>query len=301
MLDFVVAIIDTDPSSSAAVKRAGARSGFESRRRLLQRVFQKHAEVSPARLDKTTNAEDGVRGTLTQTGLPLSVDGEEIILRQHLSGRIQLALALPCEIVTGPTSIQSGRIQNDMAKCDNFQVSCPGVWLCPKGKVYLKVSLFGVSDTTKKVEPTYPLVFNERFVFQKAFTGVASFEQLGGVLEKKELLLDLVQVANGPKRVVRLSRQQEKVTLSSFRSPICQLVYPTLFDPPGGPVRQRVTSTASEIDLLLSPSSKYPSRIYFDCYEPPYTQVCQPVSANIMSTYSSEMNCDPNSTAEDGD
>lgn len=48
-----------------------------------------------------------------------------------------------------------------------LQVTCPGVWICPKGMVYLDIWLFGHNSSTSYTEPKFPLIFNETFIFHK--------------------------------------------------------------------------------------------------------------------------------------
>ncbi|XP_073977029.1 uncharacterized protein isoform X12 [Rhodnius prolixus] len=61
----------------------------------------------------------------------------------------------------------SRKVYNVSIFLDLHGVSCPGVWLCPKGTILVKISLFGVSEVSKQVKPVFPLRFNERFHFQK--------------------------------------------------------------------------------------------------------------------------------------
>lgn len=48
-----------------------------------------------------------------------------------------------------------------------FQVTCPGVWLCPKGQIMVKVSTLGISRKTRRIYPKFPLQFKETFHFQR--------------------------------------------------------------------------------------------------------------------------------------
>lgn len=48
-----------------------------------------------------------------------------------------------------------------------LKVTCPGVWICPKGMVYLDIWLFGCNSSTSYAEPKFPLVFNETISFHE--------------------------------------------------------------------------------------------------------------------------------------
>ena len=47
------------------------------------------------------------------------------------------------------------------------QVTCPGVWLCPNGQITMSIYMLGAITNTLPVEPSFPLLFHERFIYTK--------------------------------------------------------------------------------------------------------------------------------------
>lgn len=84
-------------------------------------------------------------------------------------------------------------------------IDCPGVWLCPKGKAFLKVCLFGVADVTKDVDPFFPLVIRERFIFEKDFKEVSSAYELHDKIGRSVISIELLQCPVGSPGCVKLA------------------------------------------------------------------------------------------------
>ena len=56
--------------------------------------------------------------------------------------------------------------------CISFQVAAPGVWLPRRGDVYLSVTMFGQTGTTRLVDSIFPLCLYENFRFEKVILHV---------------------------------------------------------------------------------------------------------------------------------
>uniref|UniRef100_A0A8D0H413 Spermatosis associated 6 n=1 Tax=Sphenodon punctatus TaxID=8508 RepID=A0A8D0H413_SPHPU len=70
-----------------------------------------------------------------------------------------------------------------------FQVTCPGVCLRVKEDLYVSVRVFGQYKKSPCVPPSFPLLFNEKLVFEKVFTDVADPGDLVELLELYTFLL----------------------------------------------------------------------------------------------------------------
>ncbi|XP_054275618.1 uncharacterized protein LOC128994837 isoform X1 [Macrosteles quadrilineatus] len=127
---------------------------------------------------------------------------------------------------------------------DIHAVTCPGVWLCPKGDAMLQISMLGASAHTKRVEPNFPLLFHERFHFRKTLTGVTSLAELQSELSKRVVHLRLVQwQVHGCRCVL----------LASFRSPLADLLYPQ--------PASRGLLAGVDVDLLMETTACFPGII----------------------------------------
>lgn len=50
-----------------------------------------------------------------------------------------------------------------------MQLSAPGTWLPNRDDVYLTIELFNQVKRTRLTDPIFPLVFHDRFTFEKVF------------------------------------------------------------------------------------------------------------------------------------
>ncbi|XP_065204956.1 uncharacterized protein LOC135834902 [Planococcus citri] len=78
--------------------------------------------------------------------------------------------------------------------CLNIRIStvtCPGVWLCPKGEVILKVQALQQVKKTKGVYPKFPIPFVEKLSFQKVVVG--GVESIADLLDTEEVQIELIQ------------------------------------------------------------------------------------------------------------
>ncbi|KAK3747900.1 hypothetical protein QZH41_010204 [Actinostola sp. cb2023] len=77
---------------------------------------------------------------------------------------------------------------------DLYRVSCPGTLHLPdRNMVFINVCALGQSNRTKSVFATFPLNFNERFVFEQTFTSVSEPSQVVELLEDTFVVLELRQ------------------------------------------------------------------------------------------------------------
>ncbi|XP_050432759.1 uncharacterized protein LOC126840840 [Adelges cooleyi] len=95
-------------------------------------------------------------------------------------------------------------------------VNCPGVWICPKGMVYLDIWIFGQNSNTTCVEPKFPLNFNETFNFHKNLPDVSNLYEIQNKLSEKYMRIALVQVC-----------KEKCITLATFNSSVDCVLYPT--------------------------------------------------------------------------
>ena len=54
---------------------------------------------------------------------------------------------------------------------DVHSVSCPGVWLSKKSPVFLSLCFLGYHVQTKPFPASFPLLFGDKFIFERTFTG----------------------------------------------------------------------------------------------------------------------------------
>ncbi|NXA31437.1 SPAT6 protein, partial [Eudromia elegans] len=75
-----------------------------------------------------------------------------------------------------------------------FQITCPGVLLKDKEELYLSVSVLGQYKKTRCVPAAFPLLFEEKLVFEKAFADVVDPAHLVELLELDTTILELIQL-----------------------------------------------------------------------------------------------------------
>ncbi|XP_026813554.1 spermatogenesis-associated protein 6 isoform X1 [Rhopalosiphum maidis] len=121
-----------------------------------------------------------------------------------------------------------------------LDVTCPGVWICPKGMIYLDIWLFGCNNSTSYVEPKFPLVFNEKFNFHKTFAELSNLRDIQKVLEEKCMRIALVQ-----------AYKKKQVTLATYSSYVDEVLYPE---------RSRLSKNG-ELALLMKNEPLFPGTI----------------------------------------
>ncbi|XP_026813555.1 uncharacterized protein LOC113554075 isoform X2 [Rhopalosiphum maidis] len=119
-----------------------------------------------------------------------------------------------------------------------LDVTCPGVWICPKGMIYLDIWLFGCNNSTSYVEPKFPLVFNEKFNFHKTFAELSNLRDIQKVLEEKCMRIALVQ-----------AYKKKQVTLATYSSYVDEVLYPE---------RSRLSKNG-ELALLMKNEPLFPT------------------------------------------
>ena len=60
---------------------------------------------------------------------------------------------------------------------DVHSVTCPGVWFPCKSPVYLSICFLGFHVKTKPFPAAFPLLFGDKFVFEKTFPGMSLFRK----------------------------------------------------------------------------------------------------------------------------
>uniref|UniRef100_A0A8B9NDD3 Spermatogenesis associated 6 n=1 Tax=Accipiter nisus TaxID=211598 RepID=A0A8B9NDD3_9AVES len=77
---------------------------------------------------------------------------------------------------------------------DVRSITCPGVLLKDKEELYLSVSVLGQYKKTQCVPAAFPLLFQEKLVFEKAFADVVDPGDLVELLEIDTAVLELIQL-----------------------------------------------------------------------------------------------------------
>ncbi|KFV76127.1 Spermatogenesis-associated protein 6, partial [Dryobates pubescens] len=75
-----------------------------------------------------------------------------------------------------------------------LQITCPGVLLKDKEELYLSVSVLGQYKKTQRVPAAFPLFFQEKLVFEKAFADIVDPGDLVKLLEFDTAVLELIQL-----------------------------------------------------------------------------------------------------------
>ncbi|XP_075011917.1 spermatogenesis-associated protein 6 isoform X4 [Calonectris borealis] len=77
---------------------------------------------------------------------------------------------------------------------DVRSITCPGVLLKDKEELYLSVSVLGQYKKTQCVPAVFPLFFQEKLVFEKAFVDIVDPGDLVELLELDTAVLELIQL-----------------------------------------------------------------------------------------------------------
>nr|CAD7437420.1 unnamed protein product [Timema bartmani] len=119
-------------------------------------------------------------------------------------------------------------------------VTCPGTWLCPNGKVILRVTMLGTKVRTSSMTPVFPLLYHEKFIFQKTFSGSCCLSEVERIINQEVVLAELVQWPDDDADII----------LASFETTLLELLYPSPCD--------RGLISGVDVDLLMEPSPNYP-------------------------------------------
>ncbi|KAF7275819.1 hypothetical protein GWI33_011239, partial [Rhynchophorus ferrugineus] len=123
------------------------------------------------------------------------------------------------------------------------KLSCPGVWLCSNGKVSMQLGMLDSNIQTDAYKPSFPVVFDEKFIFYKTFVKERRLSELQRTLNREQFFVELIQWKNC----------DEGVVLASFRTTLDDLLYSNS--------SRRPSMTGTDIDLLLEPTKLFPGTI----------------------------------------
>ncbi|XP_078050975.1 uncharacterized protein LOC144477260 [Augochlora pura] len=129
-------------------------------------------------------------------------------------------------------------------RLDLHAVTCPGVWLCPSGKVALRIISLDSTLESARVSPIFPLLFHNEFNFKKTFTRLAGLTELQRKLEQQPIRAELIQWLGPCNRVV---------VLATFETNLSDVLYPVF--------RCKRLLPGVDVDLLMDPTKSFPGII----------------------------------------
>uniref|UniRef100_A0A1B6CXN0 Spermatogenesis-associated protein 6 N-terminal domain-containing protein n=2 Tax=Clastoptera arizonana TaxID=38151 RepID=A0A1B6CXN0_9HEMI len=135
--------------------------------------------------------------------------------------------------------VQSKKAYNVTINFDIHAVTCPGVWLCSKGMVMLKITLFGQTKFTKGIKPIFPLLFHERFHFHKVFSDINTLCDLTKAF--KHVNIELIQIHENNSR---------RTLLATFKRLMAEVLNPVTSD--------KSLIVGVDVDLLMEASDCFP-------------------------------------------
>ncbi|XP_076231575.1 uncharacterized protein LOC143177500 isoform X2 [Calliopsis andreniformis] len=127
---------------------------------------------------------------------------------------------------------------------DLHAITCPGVWLCPNGKVALRITSLGSTLESHRVSPIFPLLFHNEFNFKKTFTRLAALTELQWNLEQEFLYAELIQWVSPCNRAV---------VLATFETSLADVLYPV--------PHYKGLLAGVDVDLLMDPTKYFPGII----------------------------------------
>ncbi|KAL6432862.1 hypothetical protein ACFW04_006310 [Cataglyphis niger] len=139
----------------------------------------------------------------------------------------------------------TGRAFRVKIQLDVHAVTCPGVWLCPNGKVALRFDAFDFCTETRKISPIFPLLFHDKFIFSKVFARISSLAELQRTLEREFLYVELIQWT--------IPAHHRGIALATFEINLVDLLYPT-------PCFKGLLAGV-DVDLLMEPTKCFPGII----------------------------------------
>lgn len=139
----------------------------------------------------------------------------------------------------------AGRAFRVKVQLDVHAITCPGVWLCPNGKVALRFNALDFCAETRRISPIFPLLFHDTFTFSKIFARIASLAELQRTLEREFLYAELIQWMTPAHR--------RGIALATFEINLADLLYPA-------PCFKGLLAGV-DVDLLMEPTKCFPGII----------------------------------------
>lgn len=137
--------------------------------------------------------------------------------------------------------LQSSLTTDKLSRNNLFQITCPGVWLCPNGKVALRISSLGSTLESHRVSPIFPLLFHNEFNFKKTFTRLAALTELQRNLEQQSIYAELIQWLNPC---------NQPILLATFETSLADVLYPVTYC--------KRLLPGVDVDLLMDPTKYFP-------------------------------------------
>ncbi|CAH1243175.1 SPATA6 [Branchiostoma lanceolatum] len=94
-------------------------------------------------------------------------------------------------------------------------VTCPGVFLRERDDVYLSTCILGRYKRTKLLPPVFPLLYHEKFKFERTFLNAVDPAQVADILEDDHVLFELIQLNYSGGKV-----------LARYQAPARDFLYP---------------------------------------------------------------------------
>ncbi|XP_072758078.1 uncharacterized protein [Anoplolepis gracilipes] len=139
----------------------------------------------------------------------------------------------------------AGRAFRVKVQLDVHAVTCPGVWLCPSGKVALQIDALDFYVESRRLNPIFPLLFHDKFIFSKIFAGITSLADLQRTLEREFLYAELKQWTTPAHR--------PGIALATFEINLADLLYPASCF--------KGLLAGVDVDLLMEPTKCFPGII----------------------------------------
>ncbi|XP_020643784.3 spermatogenesis-associated protein 6 isoform X1 [Pogona vitticeps] len=98
-------------------------------------------------------------------------------------------------------------------------VTCPGVTLKARDDLYIGACIFGQYKKTSRVRAVFPLIFNQKLIFEKVYTDVIDPGDLVELFELDTATLELIQTAPPVGEIVAAYEENTRDFL--FPSPKC--------------------------------------------------------------------------------
>ncbi|KAJ6662549.1 hypothetical protein lerEdw1_011686 [Lerista edwardsae] len=151
------------------------------------------------------------------------------------------------------------------------QVTCPGVFLKDKDDIYISAYIFGQYKKTSSVRAVFPLIFDEKLIFEKVYADVIDPGDLAELFEFDTAVLELIQTS--PPVGERLATYEEKTRDFLFPEPkfihrqqgsVREVLMKKAYDFTGIAPKLKFSTSCLISESLLS-SEKAPKQDNLDC------------------------------------